>query len=73
VLLVRALFDGVISGGAFGSLRSTLGDPPVHTYPTGHETFPYALPLAVDRALSWVEDACALHERRPRSLPPLPQ
>lgn len=66
VLLVRALLDGVTSGEAFDSLRTALGDPPVHNYATGHETFPYVLPLAVDRALAWVEDACARRALRRR-------
>jgi hypothetical protein len=58
VLLVRALFDDVIPDAAFLSLRSAIGDPPVHNYPTGHESFPYALPLAIERALEWAAAAC---------------
>lgn len=59
VLLVRALFDGVIPRDAFEALRGALAEPAVHAYPTGHESFAYALPFAVDRALDWAESACA--------------
>lgn len=63
VLLVRAWFDEVIPSESFEALRSALGDPDVHGYPIGHENFGYALPLAVERALGWVERACASRSR----------
>jgi hypothetical protein len=59
VLLVRAPFDGVIPREAFDSLSAALGDPRTHIYPTGHETFSYVLPLAVERALDRVDRSCA--------------
>jgi hypothetical protein len=67
VLLVRALFDGVIRRDAFEALRAALIEPSVHAYPTGHESFAYVLPFAVDRALDWATRAC---DGRASTLPP---
>jgi len=58
VLLVRGLFDGVIPSESFDALRSALEEPEVHSWPTGHESFVYAMPWAVDRALDWIDRAC---------------
>lgn len=60
VLLARAFFDSVIPGEAFEALRDSLGDPAVQRYPTGHETFPYMLPIAVARSFDWAARACGV-------------
>ncbi len=60
VLLVRALFDDVIPPESFDALRGALEDPEVHSWPTGHESFVYVMPWAVDQALDWVDRACAV-------------
>jgi hypothetical protein len=58
ILLVRAAWDEVMPDGAFTALRDALGRPDEHTYPTGHESFRYALPLAAARALAWADQHC---------------
>jgi pimeloyl-ACP methyl ester carboxylesterase len=63
VLLGRALFDEVIPEESFEILRHALGNVPTHIYPTGHETFVYALPPAIERTLGWVEEACSIRQR----------
>jgi hypothetical protein len=50
--------SGVVPAESFEALRTALGEPRVLTYPTGHESFVYALPLAVDSALEWIAGAC---------------
>jgi dienelactone hydrolase len=63
VLLVRARLDEAIPRDSFEALRSALGAPEVHGYPIGHESFGYAMPFAIERALGWVERACAERSR----------
>jgi hypothetical protein len=57
-LLVRAMFDEVIPSDSFERLRAALEEPAVHSYPTGHASFVYAMPWAVPRALDWIGRAC---------------
>lgn len=58
ILLVSAWFDRVISEDSFDALRAAFSGAEVRAYPTGHETFTYAFPFAVDSALDWVGEAC---------------
>jgi dienelactone hydrolase len=57
-LVVRALLDEVIRPDATDSLARALGHPTEHVYPSGHESFRAFLPLAIWRALGFVERAC---------------
>jgi pimeloyl-ACP methyl ester carboxylesterase len=58
VLMVRALFDELVPAGATAHLAEALGHPAVHVYPSGHASFRVLLPLAVWRALGFIERAC---------------
>lgn len=59
-LLVRAWFDDVIPPSATDALAEALGSPSEHAYPAGHDSFRAFLPLAIWRALGFIERACAL-------------
>jgi hypothetical protein len=59
VLLVRALFDELVPARATAHLAEALGNPSLHVYPSGHTSFRVFLPLAIWRALGFIERACA--------------
>ena len=61
-LLGRALFDGVVPRASFDELVSALNAPTVRSYPTGHESFAYILPVAVRSTLRWADDMCRSRE-----------
>jgi hypothetical protein len=58
-LVVRALYDELIPPRATDALVRALGRPTEHAYPSGHASFRAFLPLAVWRALGFIERACA--------------
>jgi len=65
VLLISALFDRVMSDESVERLRAAFPDADVDSYPTGHESFVYAMPFAVESALDWVEEACGARAKSP--------
>jgi hypothetical protein len=69
-LLIRARLDDIISADSFAALRDALGGPEVWAYSTGHESFAYAMPFAIEAALDWVAETCAGREARGRNQEP---
>jgi hypothetical protein len=74
VYLARAFLDRVIPAESFEVLRTAIPTAAVHTYATGHESFVYVMPSAVDRALDWAGHACSDRAVRRRAIEvdPLP-
>jgi hypothetical protein len=64
VLFARALFDGVIERGSSDRLWEALGRPRRVSYPSGHESFGWFLPWALDELGDHVRRRCDSRTQR---------